>query len=1094
MENDDHEPTVKPSPPSQPVHRSTRVWGPRDLSPDNQLHLLTMVSDDFACDIMHTGKRNFLRIWIAQTIADYYFRKFLVSNTLADIEWAIDLIEKEDRRVPSLISNLIRIGEYSRRKFQVTLDSSDIDRSIRAFHTALRMVPPDHQQRGRLVSCAIISIILDSKVLERPSQYETTLWELIDEFLSFPLEMVTTPKQLAAKACMMEVKYGGSKNVDNLAEAIQLYQQAIKALPPDGVDDLRAEFLYCLGGCFVTRFLRFSCIADINSAIDAFHGAAQIGTVTRETRAESLRSLGNAFLLRWGVLFQTADLDQSIVQTEESIQLRAPDDLKRAESLRILSGLFCFRYSLSGKVSDIDRAIDLLKESSDVDVLSVQLPLLLCMRSSTLPARNTKRAKAKALNDLDSLLHNMRARLKTLHIEHPQRALLLRMCSKMLIERCKYEGGNDGPGSLLVAIDLAEEAFVLIPPDDDVVRAEQSVWISKLWIDYDMGRKRFYPERLKEIYGISKMALRCKSAGAITRIDAAQLAGSTLSLTGMIARQVANNDPEYNNSGIFEESFEIFEEAFEIFEEGIALLRVLSPQHLQRGERQEVMGRSLAGLGAHAVAAGILAGKPASRYLATLELSRGVILGFSIDCRSTGNLRELGRTSPELLLKFNNLRSRIDAPTDISKVLGDIQTSKSLEEQSAIREQLKRQRINDVEELTKTLNEIRGLPGFEQFQLPPSHEDLINIAKDGPVVVMLCTTFRSDAIIVTSSSIRSIPLPKLFHPDTSKHMEILPSIIGGGACSYGPRNVKMEELLIWLWDAAVEPVMEELKAQGIVSPDPPDDASKLPHLWWIGVGRLAIFPFHAAGYHSRGSTRNTISNVISSYIPTLKALSYAREKALTFPSTGSSLLFVGMPETPGHASLTSDIEVGLVVSLLPEGVEAEVLSSPSVKETLEKLPSFNSVHFACHGFSDPRLHFNSHLLLHRHGDTTPGANRLTAGAISDINNESAQIAYLSACSTAKLRLGQQEDEALHIASAFQLAGFSHVLANMWESDDDACLKVSTEFYRNLFDGDRSASAAGHGKVSLAFHCAVKKLRDAHPKLPLLWSPFIHTGA
>ncbi|RPB11998.1 hypothetical protein P167DRAFT_574654 [Morchella conica CCBAS932] len=474
----------------------------------------------------------------------------------------------------------------------------------------------------------------------------------------------------------------------------------------------------------------------------------------------------------------------------------------------------------------------------------------------------------------------------------------------MLIERCKFEGRNDGPGSLLEAIDLAEEALVLIPPDDDVARAEASVWKCKLWIDYDMDKwGRFNPERAKEIYGISKIALRCKSADAMTRISASLYAGYTLSLTGIVALKLAEN------------FLGIFEEAFDIFEEGIELLRILSPQHLQRGERQEVMGLSPDGLGAHAVAAGILARKPAWRCLAPLELSRGVILGFSIDCRSTGNLWELGRINPELLLKFNNLRSRIDAPTDISKVLGDIQTSKSLEEQSAMREKLKRQSINDMDELTKTLKEIR----------------------DGPIVVMVCTSLRGDAIIVTSSSIKSIPLPKLVRSDTREHIERLPSIIGGGASSYGPRNKKMAGLLIWLWDAAVKPVIDELKAQGIVSPDPPDDPSKLPHLWWIGVGRLTILPFHAAGDHFPGTTRNTISNVISSYIPTIKALSYACEKALTFPSTGSNLLFVAMPETPGHSSLTSDTEAELAASLVPEGVEIEVLPSPSVKETLEGL-------------------------------------------------------------------------------------------------------------------------------------------------------------
>lgn len=42
-------------------------------------------------------------------------------------------------------------------------------------------------------------------------------------------------------------------------------------------------------------------------------------------------------------------------------------------------------------------------------------------------------------------------------------------------------------------------------------------------------------------------------------------------------------------------------------------------------------------------------------------------------------------------------------------------------------------------------------------------------------------------------------------------------------------------------------------------------------------------------------------------------------------------------------------------------------------------------------------------------------------------------------------------ESIHIASVFVVAGFSHVLATLWESDDYACRQVAWEFYSHLFD-------------------------------------------
>jgi CHAT domain-containing protein len=45
----------------------------------------------------------------------------------------------------------------------------------------------------------------------------------------------------------------------------------------------------------------------------------------------------------------------------------------------------------------------------------------------------------------------------------------------------------------------------------------------------------------------------------------------------------------------------------------------------------------------------------------------------------------------------------------------------------------------------------------------------------------------------------------------------------------------------------------------------------------------------------------------------------------------------------------------------------------------------------------------------------------------------AKLAYLSACSTAENKIDQLADEVIHLASAFQVAGFRHVAGAMWVS-------------------------------------------------------------
>ncbi|KAL0631343.1 hypothetical protein Q9L58_009789 [Maublancomyces gigas] len=117
--------------------------------------------------------------------------------------------------------------------------------------------------------------------------------------------------------------------------------------------------------------------------------------------------------------------------------------------------------------------------------------------------------------------------------------------------------------------------------------------------------------------------------------------------------------------------------------------------------------------------------------------------------------------------------------------------------------------------------------------------------------------------------------------------------------------------------------------------------------------------------------------------------------------------------------------------------------------------------------------------------------KLPVEAISLINIKQAQVAYLSACCTAENPSPMLADESIHIACGFQLAGFSHILATLWESEDEACREVAVEFYRSLFNGQPDG---GHRVVSAAFHFAVKRLRHRMLRQPIKWASFIHTGA
>jgi CHAT domain-containing protein len=133
---------------------------------------------------------------------------------------------------------------------------------------------------------------------------------------------------------------------------------------------------------------------------------------------------------------------------------------------------------------------------------------------------------------------------------------------------------------------------------------------------------------------------------------------------------------------------------------------------------------------------------------------------------------------------------------------------------------------------------------------------------------------------------------------------------------------------------------------------------------------------------------------------------------------------------------------------------------------------------------------DSFLAFQGQSNTVP--DKLTIQQISESNLKHAWLAYLSACSTAEIQVSELADEALHLASGFQVAGFGHTIASMWPSNDEICAQVASTFYRELIMN--GAIHTGNQAVPAALHTAVKKVRAKNLDKPYLWAQYIHLGA
>src|SRR5207248_11148063 len=110
-------------------------------------------------------------------------------------------------------------------------------------------------------------------------------------------------------------------------------------------------------------------------------------------------------------------------------------------------------------------------------------------------------------------------------------------------------------------------------------------------------------------------------------------------------------------------------------------------------------------------------------------------------------------------------------------------------------------------------------------------------------------------------------------------------------------------------------------------------------------------------YHSR-KNRQTLDRVISSYSPTVRALSQARNQIQRLHISRSvdrrqqKVLLASMQETPHRTPLQhAPAEVAAVDRILP--LETLILDQPTKAAVLQAIEDCSFVHFACHGETNP---------------------------------------------------------------------------------------------------------------------------------------------
>ncbi|KAF4447587.1 hypothetical protein F53441_8882 [Fusarium austroafricanum] len=696
-------------------------------------------------------------------------------------------------------------------------------------------------------------------------------------------------------------------------------------------------------------------------------------------RAAHLNNLGNQLGRRYERTGDMRDLEEAIKAARQAIKITPNDHPDLASHLNNLRNQFGRQYERTGEMADLEEAIETARQA--INSTPNDHPDRAGMLDNLGNKLGLRYERTGELRDLEEAIETVTQAIKSTPDSHPNLAARLGNLGNQLGRR--YERTGDMT-DLEEAIETVRQAVRLTPNDHPDLAARLGNLGNKLESRYERtGAMR----DLEEASTYLLDAWSCPSAVPFHRVKAAA------TCLKLLAKQHR------------------LDQGIDLGREILDLLPSVHTRALGRNDQQFVVS-TFAGVASN-LCSFLLSANRLGEALECLEQGRAIIISQLLDDRS--DLSSLRQDHSQLANRYQSLVDEMNAPTR--------QTTPGVVEAL-----LRKRRQEAAVELDMCLKEIRCVPGHERFMLGQAVAEMQECITEGSIVVINITDFRSDAIIISSNSLRTIMLPELSTFDARSWVSKDWST--KKKSEQRPKNDEFLDYLSWLWHACVKHIVAEISASQT------HQSEGLPRVWWIGSGLASSMPFHAAGVHTRGSKENAYCRMISSYTPSIKALGYAQKQAkraqeALVAQDANTMLIAAMPTTPKGPNDKKapknlpgvEEEMREILNLARPQKRATILMHPSADQVLEVLKTCRIAHFACHGtldYSDP---FNSGLILQKTAgpDEALVQDRLTVQRVSDLRLRYAQIAYLSVGSTAGNKAARLSDEVIHVRGGIEAA-------------------------------------------------------------------------
>lgn len=970
------------------------------------------------------------RALILSNLGLAYYSRFVRSGDLTDVDRAIECHQQAVAVMPSddpdRALSFTNLGTACLARFVRTGDVSDLDRAVEHQSQAIAASQDDRPQRA---------IFMGNLGLAWQARFERhdDVADLDRAVEHMEHAVAATPDNHSEGALRLSnlgnaylARFGRVGRRSDLDRAIGSHQRALDAAPADHPQ--RARYLANLGSALHTRFEQNENTGDLDLAIIHKEHAVAASPADHPDRANYLSNLGFAYLARFGRVGEVADLDRAVEAAKQAVAATPVDHPDLVRCLSNLGTVYAARFERIGSMADMDLAIVYQKRA--VAATPADHPKLGLYLSNLGVGYDSRFHRIYVVSDVDSAIAVHERAVAATPLDHPEQTLRLNNLGSAYQARGEHTAQV---ADLDRAVDLGRQVLA-------AANGQARYW-------FNLGRSLHTRGQITDDVADLDAAIdHYRRAIAETPADDPRRAArlyylghcyeyrgdvGTDEIAALAEQAVATTGRPYDRVracwvfGWLAHKLGDLNTARRALDVVVSLLPSIPAREIARADQERLLSAT-GGMVGETIAVHCEQGDLAGAVRIG-EQGRGILLAAQLDLRTS-----LDGLEPALARRFHLARERLNAPDPVDEdVVG--------------------QRKRLWAEYDAVLAEVRA----QGVALPPTWAELWQSVAHRTVVLVNTSGLRGDAVVLSAGWPVHVPLPSLRFADVLRHVVALREATHDPSGLTGKlrRQRVLTELLGWLWDVAVGPVL---------------DVVEQSRVWWLPTGVLGLLPLHAAGHVG---APGALDRVVSSYTPTLRVLARAIER----PATARRQLTVALERTPGLADLPATVAEA---AGLPANLPPLVNERATVSQVRAALPGANWAHFACHASTNPETPSTGG--LHLHDGVLPIAE------VSRLELPDAELAYLSACSTGYA--GRRHyDESIHLASAFQLAGFRHVIASLWPLDDRIAATAADRFYHRMPAGP-SADGAAH-----ALHEVALEMRAEHTDRPHLWASLIHSG-